>query len=307
MDTAGAYTALLNEAINGRLHDTAPSTNESLPPSRFYWCDKYDDLLLKFFYEVKTRATSQQGFKANHNLNAAKLITQAFQVRGLTAEKVKYRLKELKARYKVAKSLAERSGWDYDAETMMIEADNAAWEEAITANKENLSFRKTKLWWFPICDSMWLNDVASGGNVMHSTDPPAGTSPGDPPSPPIEDDSPDISPGPRRKRAAGSDATPAQKTYIHEHNFSHEKAPLTSRAQAVKIIAKCNGLSATEQKEALKALKAGIIDDDFIIGLDQTPHLVDELKEGISLRNHLQKEEDLSVQLNTVAVSYSST
>ena len=115
MESTGAFTALLNEAINGRLEDPAPSTSEGVQAVRFYWNDMYDDLLLKYFYEVKTRATSQQGFKSNHNLNAAKLINQAFQVRGCVPEKVKYRLKELKARYKVAKSLVDKSGWVYDS------------------------------------------------------------------------------------------------------------------------------------------------------------------------------------------------
>ena len=60
------------------------------------------------------RATSQQGFKANHNLNVAKLINRAFQVRGCILYKVKYRLKELKAGYKIAKMLVDESGWVYD-------------------------------------------------------------------------------------------------------------------------------------------------------------------------------------------------
>ena len=91
MESPGAYTSLLNEAINGHLEDPLPRASECLPQAHFYWNDKYDDLLLKYFYEVKTRATSQQGFKANHNFNDAKLINQAFQVRGCVMEKVKYR------------------------------------------------------------------------------------------------------------------------------------------------------------------------------------------------------------------------
>ena len=65
-ESPGAYNSILNEAINGRSEDPLPPPSEFLPPAHFYWKDN-DDLLSKDFYEVKTRATSQQGFKANHN------------------------------------------------------------------------------------------------------------------------------------------------------------------------------------------------------------------------------------------------
>ena len=65
-----------------------------------------------------------QGFKSNHNLNAAQLINPAFQVLGYVPEKVKYRLKELKARYRIAKRLAGVSGWGYEPVSLTINADN---------------------------------------------------------------------------------------------------------------------------------------------------------------------------------------
>ena len=44
----------------------------------------------------------------------------------------------------------------------------------------------------------------------------------------------------------------------------------------------CVDLNTHEQKLAIKALKASLIDVDVIIGLEGTTHLVDELREGIA-------------------------
>ena len=205
---------------------------------RFYWNDKYDDVLLKYFYEVKTRATSQQGFKANHNLNAAKLINQAFQVRRCIPDKVKYCLKELKARYKTAKMLVDKSGWVYDPVEMTIEADNSAWNDAITSNRDNTQFRNCKLWWFAICDSMWQSDLATGSSVLHSTDG-LSTTTSEEPSPPRHKDGPDISPGHRRKRARSASSEPAHKHAVHQHKLrgyeSRQQHPHNNQTRVVDV------------------------------------------------------------------------
>ena len=95
MKTPEAFTSLLNEVTNGRLRDSTSCTVETPQRVRFYCNNKYDNSLSKHFYEVKKSATPQQGFKASYKCNAAKLINQAFQVRGYVPNKVEYRLNKL--------------------------------------------------------------------------------------------------------------------------------------------------------------------------------------------------------------------
>ena len=127
---------------------------------------------------------------------------------------------------------------------------------------------------------MWQSDLATGSSVLHSTNG-LPTPPSEEPSPPRHDESPDISPGHRRKRVGGAPAESARKHAVHEHRFDHEKAPLSTVSQALKIVANCQQLSTEQQKMAIQALKAKVIDADVIIGLEGTSHLIDELKEGI--------------------------
>ena len=68
---------------------------------------------------------------------------------------------------------------------------------------------------------------------------------------------------------------------LHKYRFDHEKMPLSTVSQALKIVANCQQLSTEQQKIAIHALKAKMIDADVIIRLEGSTHLVDELKEGI--------------------------
>ena len=233
MESPGALTILLYEAINGRLEAPPPCLVETVQAMCFYWNDKYNDLLLKYFYEVKTRATSQQGFEASNKLNATKLINQAFAVRGCVPDKVEYHLKEVKTQYKTTKMLVDISGWAYNPVEMTIEADNSAWEDAITGNRDNAQFCHRKLCWFAIRKCMRQSNLATRSSVLHSTNG-LPTPADEDPSPPSLEDIPDISPGHRRKRGGSASYEPARKHVVHEHKFDHEKTPLGTLTQALK-------------------------------------------------------------------------
>ena len=283
------FQALLEEAINGtsRTEDVASQVVDqgTFLGGRFYWTEQQDDLLLNFFYEVKTRATSQLGFKKNVYASAAKLINTAFGTRTCTDTKVKYRIKELKARYKVARSLIEKSSWNWNNGTFMIEADEDVWEAKIATGKEGVAaLRNAKLEWFSICDKMWINDIATGSHVLHSTDPmPATTA--STPSPQKDDDSPDISTGKKRRRQSDNGESPAPKHLVHQHKFDVEMEPISKIAQALKVVTSAAGLTDAEQYDAIKAIKGKCIDIDFIIGLKGTTHLIKEIRDGIH-KNH---------------------
>ena len=63
------------------------------------------------------RATPQLELKKNLYRTATKLVNTAFSTRSCTKTKVKCKVKELKARYKVACSLIEKYEWKWNNAT----------------------------------------------------------------------------------------------------------------------------------------------------------------------------------------------
>ena len=164
----------------------------------------------------------------------------------------------------------------------MIDADDSAWEAEIATGKEGVApLRCAKLDWFPICNKMWINDVATGSHVLHSTDPMPATTASTPSPPQKDDDSPDISTRKKRRRQTDNADSPAPKHLGHSHKFDVEMEPISKMSQALKVITSVPGLTDDEQYDAIKAIKGKCIDIDFIIGLEGTPHLNKEIHEGI--------------------------
>ena len=97
---------------------------------------------------------------------------------------------------------------------------------------------------------MWQSDLVTGSSVLHTTDG-LPTLAGEEPSPPRHEDNPDISPDHRRKRAGSASSEPARKHAVHEHKFDHEKAPLSTLSQALKIAASCSELNTQEVSSAI--------------------------------------------------------
>ena len=85
---------------------------------------------------------------------------------------------------------------------------------------------------------MWHTDLATSSSVLHSSNG-LPTPPLEELSPPRHDESPDISPGHRRKGVGGASVESARKHAVQKHRYDHEKAPLSTVSQALKIVANC--------------------------------------------------------------------